>query len=98
MIPYKIKQIETCFSKLNEKWDRKFKCNFCAKEYADISGRRRHEKRNILIKVYILNAKKIKNTNQKISQKNKSQIKSLNYKFSGLVLLNNKYLLIKNTL
>ena len=45
LIPYKIKQIETCFSKLNEKWDRKFKCNFCAKEYSDISGRRRHEKK-----------------------------------------------------
>lgn len=43
LIPYKIKQIEICLCNLNKKWDRKFKCSFCDKEYADSSGRRRHE-------------------------------------------------------
>lgn len=48
IIPYKIKQIEHCISKLNENWDRKFKCSFCKKIYADMSGRRRHEKKEHL--------------------------------------------------
>jgi hypothetical protein len=45
IIPYKINQIETCLSKLNDKWDKKFKCSFCDNIYADMSGRRRHEKK-----------------------------------------------------
>lgn len=43
VIPYKISQIEKCLEKLNEKWEKKFKCSFCDNEYADRSGARRHE-------------------------------------------------------
>lgn len=45
IIPYKIKQVQICLKKSKEKWNRKFKCNFCYKEYSDPSGRRRHEKK-----------------------------------------------------
>ena len=44
LIPYKIKQIEDAFIKMNEEWDRSFKCSFCDSVFADMSGRRRHEK------------------------------------------------------
>lgn len=43
IIPYKIKQIEEAYRKAEEGLDRKFKCNFCDKEYASPGGRRRHE-------------------------------------------------------
>jgi len=46
IIPYKINQIKVCENKLNEPWDKKFKCSFCDKEFADLTGRRRHEKNN----------------------------------------------------
>ena len=54
IIPYKIKQIENAFNKFNQPWDKKFKCNFCNKEFADISGRRRHEKNNHIEKKPLL--------------------------------------------
>lgn len=44
IIPYKIQQLEKClYIFKNEKWDRRFKCNFCEKDFADMPGRRRHE-------------------------------------------------------
>jgi len=46
IIPYKIQQIKTCEEKLNEKWDKTFKCSFCDSIFTDMSGRRRHEKNN----------------------------------------------------
>jgi len=46
LIPYKINQLENAYKKLKEPWDKKFKCNFCDKVFADMSGRRRHEKNN----------------------------------------------------
>ena len=46
IIPYKINQVKVCEDKLNETWNKKFKCSFCDKEFSDISGRRRHEKNN----------------------------------------------------
>lgn len=46
IIPYKIKQIELALEKLNETWDKRFTCSFCDCDFADPSGRRRHEKRN----------------------------------------------------
>jgi hypothetical protein len=46
IIPYKIQQIKICQEKLNEEWNKKFKCSFCDFEFADLSGRRRHEKIN----------------------------------------------------
>jgi len=44
IIPYKIQQMKNCEEKLNTKWDRRFKCSVCEKDFADSSGRRRHEK------------------------------------------------------
>ena len=46
LIPYKINQVKTCEEKLNEIWDKRFKCSFCDLDFADSSGRRRHEKIN----------------------------------------------------
>ena len=46
IIPYKIKQVKDAYIKFEQPWDKSFKCNFCDKEYADMSGRRRHEKNN----------------------------------------------------
>lgn len=46
LIPYKINQIEKCKNKMNEVWERRFKCSFCNSDFSDISGRRRHEKIN----------------------------------------------------
>ena len=46
IIPYKINQVKTCEEKLNEIWDKRFKCSFCDLDFADSSGRRRHEKIN----------------------------------------------------
>jgi len=46
IIPYKINQIAKCEEKFKEKWTKKFECSFCDKEFADMSGRRRHEKNN----------------------------------------------------
>ena len=44
IIPYKIEQIRKCKEKLNDEWNLRFKCSFCDKDYADASGRRRHER------------------------------------------------------
>lgn len=44
-IPYKIQQFEKCLAKPKEPWDRRFKCKFCDLDFADPSGRRRHEKK-----------------------------------------------------
>lgn len=46
IIPYKIKQIKDCEEKLQEEWITRFKCSFCNSDFADMSGRRRHEKIN----------------------------------------------------
>lgn len=43
-IPYKIKQIEKVKLRAIEGIERKFKCHYCEQEYANPSGRRRHEK------------------------------------------------------
>lgn len=45
LIPYKIGQIERVLAASKEGYDRKFKCNFCDKEYANPAGRLRHEKK-----------------------------------------------------
>ena len=67
LIPYKIKQIETCFSKLNENGTKNLNVIFVLKNMLIFPVEEGMKKRNILIKVYILNAKNvIKNTNQKI--------------------------------
>jgi hypothetical protein len=44
IIPYKIQQIKICEEKLNQLWDKKYKCSFCEVELSDLSGRLRHEK------------------------------------------------------
>jgi len=44
LIPYKINQINEVIAKSKEIWTRRFKCNFCNLDFADASGRRRHEK------------------------------------------------------
>ena len=44
IVPYKIKQMDNALNVSKEKFDRKFKCNFCENIYASPSGRRRHEK------------------------------------------------------
>jgi hypothetical protein len=44
IIPYKINQINVAINKSKQKWTKRFKCNFCKKDFADASGRRRHEK------------------------------------------------------
>ena len=46
IIPYKIQQIKICEEKLNQLWDKRYKCSFCEVELSDLSGRRRHEKIN----------------------------------------------------
>jgi hypothetical protein len=46
IIPYKIKQIEKCEEQSKQVWDTRFKCSFCELDFADLSGRRRHEKIN----------------------------------------------------
>jgi uncharacterized Zn-finger protein len=46
IIPYKIEQIKKVLIKKEEKWDKRFKCNFCDDDFADPSGRRRHERKN----------------------------------------------------
>ena len=46
IIPYKIQQIQKCKEQLDIKWDKRFKCSFCDNDFADNSGRRRHEKIN----------------------------------------------------
>jgi hypothetical protein len=46
IIPYKIDQIKNCLEKSKEKWTRRFECNYCDNNYADPSGRRRHEKKS----------------------------------------------------
>lgn len=44
LIPYKINQIKKCMEKLEEEWTKRFECSFCDNDFADASGRRRHEK------------------------------------------------------
>ena len=44
LIPYKINQIKQVILKSKEIWTRRFKCKFCNLDFADPSGRRRHEK------------------------------------------------------
>ena len=44
LIPYKIKQVEDAFIKMNEVWNKSFKCSFCDSFFTDPPGRRRHEK------------------------------------------------------
>ena len=43
VIPYKIQQMINAVAASEVKWDKKFKCKFCSKEYMDLSNRRRHE-------------------------------------------------------
>jgi len=43
-VPYKIDQMKKVIDISKEKFDRRFKCNFCDNTYASPSGRRRHEK------------------------------------------------------
>ena len=43
-IPYKINQINEARIKLDKGIERRFKCHFCENDYANPSGRRRHEK------------------------------------------------------
>ena len=47
LIPYKKNQLADALEKYKnrDKFKRKFKCNFCDKEYASPSGKRRHEKK-----------------------------------------------------
>ena len=44
IIPYKINQMNKVIDVSLEKFERKFKCNYCENTYASPSGRRRHEK------------------------------------------------------
>ena len=46
IIPYKINQIEKALQTSQTPLDRRFKCNFCDKDFASPSGRRRHTKAN----------------------------------------------------
>jgi hypothetical protein len=43
-IPFKKFQIDNALSRMKDGIERKFKCHFCENEYANPSGRRRHEK------------------------------------------------------
>jgi hypothetical protein len=45
IIPYKINQIKVALEKYKEGNNQTYKCNFCEKNYANPSGRRRHEKK-----------------------------------------------------
>jgi len=42
-IPYKIQQVERVLSQAKIGLNWRFKCNYCDKDYASPSGRRRHE-------------------------------------------------------
>ena len=44
-IPYKINQIKTAIEKSKIVLKRRFSCKFCSNDYANPSGRRRHEKK-----------------------------------------------------
>jgi hypothetical protein len=44
-IKYKIEQMNNAIEKSKQKVDKRFKCNYCDKDYANPSGRRRHEKK-----------------------------------------------------
>jgi hypothetical protein len=44
IIPYKIEQMEKVVATSLTKLDRRFKCHYCELDYANPSGRRRHEK------------------------------------------------------
>lgn len=44
IIPYKKQQIKNCELKFQEEWNKRFKCSFCENDFADLSGKRRHEK------------------------------------------------------
>jgi len=44
-IPYKINQIKTAIEKSKIGLKRRFSCKFCSNDYANPSGRRRHEKK-----------------------------------------------------
>ena len=46
IIPYKINQLNNALIKQKVGLNLKFKCDFCEKEYANISGKSRHQKRN----------------------------------------------------
>ena len=43
IIPYKINQVKIAFEKFKMGNKERYKCNFCDKDYASPSGRRRHE-------------------------------------------------------
>jgi hypothetical protein len=43
-VPYKIQQLERVLANSEVRLHRRFKCNYCDKDYASPSGRRRHEK------------------------------------------------------
>ena len=45
IIPYKINQVKKALELVEIGNNEKYKCNFCYKEYASPSGRRRHEKK-----------------------------------------------------
>lgn len=49
-IPYKIQQFEKCLAKSKEPWTGRFRCKFCDLNFADPSGRRRHELKEHLAK------------------------------------------------
>ena len=47
-IKYKIEQMNIAIETSKQKLDRRFKCNYCNKDFANPSGRRRHEKKEHL--------------------------------------------------
>lgn len=50
IIPYKIKQYEQALEKATKCSTERYQCNFCDKDYANPSGRRRHEKNEHIAK------------------------------------------------
>lgn len=62
MIPYKIKQMNSAFEIAEKGDDRRYKCNFCDIDYANPSGRRRHEKKEHIDKGVLFECDECKNT------------------------------------
>lgn len=44
IIPYKMQQLDICVEVSKTKCERRFKCSFCDMDFANPSGRRRHER------------------------------------------------------
>lgn len=45
-IQYKIEQLDKAVEISKQSWNRRFKCRYCTKDYANPAGRRQHEKLN----------------------------------------------------